>query len=313
MMSKADELGASPSFSAAQRPRSERRRMIEGATGDEREAPHAAAAPPRIVALTDLAHNPYNPRHELRDLQETADSLLEKGQIQPITVVTRSAFLQAHPGQEAAIGSALYVVLDGNRRLGAARLAGIEDLRMDVNDPLATSAADMLESALIANIHREDLTPLEEAETLAELMKVYESQRQVARRIGKSHVWVSQRLALLELTPELQEDLGTGALTVEDGRRIGKLPKPRQAEAAEEAKAERKKPRARGQGGNAVNTRAESAGAREGGNGVNSAGGTVTAAPPVDWSDPAAIAEVLKQRLDPGQLKVLTELLLQSD
>jgi ParB family transcriptional regulator, chromosome partitioning protein len=298
-MAKADELGESESFAAALRPRSDRRQLIDRATGEGGEAPHAASVPPRVVELTDLAHNPFNPRHQLRDLQETADSLLEKGQIQPITVVTRAAFLQAHPGQEDTIGSAHYVVLDGNRRFGAARLAGIEDLRVDVNDALASSAADMLESALIANIHREDLAPLEEAETLAELMKVHGSQRQVARRIGKSHVWVSQRLALLELTPDLQEDLGSGALTVEDGRRIGKLPKPRQAEAADQVRAERRsrEPRARSKGGNGVNTRGE----------------TTTAASTVDWSDPAAIATVLRQQMSPEQLKTLARLLLQSD
>jgi ParB family transcriptional regulator, chromosome partitioning protein len=309
MMSKADQLGESSSFTAARRLRSERRQLIEGVAGRDSETMHADAAPPRILRLTDLAHNPFNPRHDLRELQETADSLLEKGQIQPVTVVTRAAFLHAHPGQEATIGSAHFVVLDGNRRLGAAKLAGLEDLRVDVNDELAGSAAEMLESALIANIHREDLTPLEEAETLAELLKVHGSQRQVARRVGKSHVWVGQRLALLELAPDLQEELKAGALTVEDGRRIGKLPEPRQAEAAQEAKAERarREPRPRRKRGNGVTTDPESG---ESGNGVTTPH-VAALGPTLDWNDLRAVAHVLKGQLSSEQMKALAGILLE--
>ena len=96
MMSKADQLGSSSSFAAAASPRrSTRGNLIAAATG---EAPAPAEA--RTARLADLAHNPFNPRQELGDLQETADSLLERGQIQPVTVVTRQAFLGAHPGQD---------------------------------------------------------------------------------------------------------------------------------------------------------------------------------------------------------------------
>jgi len=301
-MSKADELGVSSSFAAASRPRSARRQMIATATG---EAPKPAmGGPPRVVPVDDLAHNPFNPRVALGDLQETADSLLEKGQIQPITIITRRAFLEAHPDQADALGSASFVVLDGNRRLAAARLAGVDELRVDVNDSLAGSAADLLESALVANLHREDLTPLEEAETLAELVKVYGSQRQVARRIGKSHVWVGQRLALLDLKPELQDELNTGDLTVEDARRIGKLPQEEQTEAAQTAKASRKTgvPRPRGKAAAAGTESAE----RQGGNAVT----PPADGPTLDWDDPAAIAKVLRDRLSAEQRRTLADLLL---
>lgn len=301
-MSKADKLGASSSFAAAARPRSERRQMIANATGEA--TPATPAGPPRTVPVSNLAHNPFNPRTELGDLQETADSLLEKGQIQPLTIITRQAFLQAHPDQATALGTATFVVLDGNRRLAAARLAGVDELRVDVNDSLANSAADLLESALVANLHREDLTPLEEADTLAELVKVYGSQRQVARRIGKSHVWVGQRLALRDLKPELQEELKTGDLTVEDARKIGKLPQEKQTEAARTAKAAREAaiPRPRGKAAVAGSERSGSSG----GNAVT----TPAAPPPLDWTDPAAIAEVLRDRLSAQQRRTLAELLL---
>ncbi|MFF8367086.1 ParB/RepB/Spo0J family partition protein [Rhodococcus erythropolis] len=202
--------------------------------------------PPAQVELKLLAGNPFNPRDELTEIEETAESLRAKGQIQPVTVARRATFLHAHPGQEAQIGEeAEYVVIDGNRRLAAAALAGLTELRIDVNDDLAASAADLLESALIANIHRVDVPPIDQAKAIQELVKVHGSQGQVAKRLGKTPAWVSQRLALLELTPELQEKVETGELKVEPARRIGRLPKEQQAEEAERAINAVKPPRQR--------------------------------------------------------------------
>ncbi|MEU4878322.1 ParB/RepB/Spo0J family partition protein [Streptomyces sp. NPDC021608] len=202
--------------------------------------------PPAAVELKLLAGNPFNPRDELTDIEETAESLLAKGQIQPVTVVRRAAFLRAHPGQEEALGKdAEYVVVDGNRRLAAAGLADLTELRIDVHDDLAGSAADILESALIANIHRVDVPPLDQAKAIQELVKVHGSQGEVARRLGKTPPWVSQRLALLELTPELQEQVEAGELKVEPARRIGRLPKAQQAGEAQKVIAAAKTPRQR--------------------------------------------------------------------
>ncbi|MET9914456.1 ParB/RepB/Spo0J family partition protein [Streptomyces sp. NPDC006476] len=226
--------------------------------------------PPASVTLEALAPNPFNPREELTDIEETAESLRAKGQIQPVTVARRAAFLVAHPGQEEALGEAEYVVIDGNRRLAAAALAGLESLRIDVNDDLAVSAEDILESALIANIHRVDVPPLDQARAIRDLLSKHGSQGQVAKRLGKTAAWVSQRLALLELTPELQEKVEAGELKVEPARRIGRMPKEQQAEAAEEAIRAVKAPRQRrpqsevaapdaAPGVNAVNTSAPQA------------------------------------------------------
>lgn len=201
--------------------------------------------PPAKVELKLLAHNPFNPRDELTEIEETAESLRAKGQIQPVTVARREAFLAAHPGREEEIGDAEYVVIDGNRRLAAAHLAGLAELRIDVNDELAASAADLLESALIANIHRVDVPPLDQAKAIQELVHVHGSQGQVAKRLGKTPAWVSQRLALLELTPDLQEKVETGELKVEPARRIGRLPKEQQAAAAAEVINAVKAPRQR--------------------------------------------------------------------
>jgi len=189
-------------------------------------------APPRqtglaaaTVPLDQLVLNPFNPRRTSgqESIEETAASLRERGQIQPITVVTRKAFLIAHPGQEPALGDARFVALDGNRRLRAARLAGLTGLRVDVNDDLAASASGMLEAALIANIHREDVPPIEEARAIQELLdRVYEgNQAAVGRALGKAPQWVGQRLALLHLTPALQEQVDRKELGVKQARKIG--------------------------------------------------------------------------------------------
>ncbi|WP_046500630.1 ParB/RepB/Spo0J family partition protein [Streptomyces odonnellii] len=199
--------------------------------------------PPAAVELKLLAHNPFNPREELTDVEETAASLKERGQLQPLAVVRRAAFLTVHPDQEEKIGAAEYVVIDGNRRLAAGTLAGLVELRIDVNDALAASAADILESALIANIHRVDVPALDQAKAIQELLAKYKTQEKVAQRLSKSGAWVSQRLALLQLPEDLQEKVESGELKVKDGRRIGRLPKDEQREEAEKALNRVKAPR----------------------------------------------------------------------
>ncbi|MFK0120803.1 ParB/RepB/Spo0J family partition protein [Streptomyces sp. NPDC090994] len=201
--------------------------------------------PPASVPLRELAHNPFNPRDEYTDIEETAESLRVRGQIQPVTVARRAAFLSAHPDQQEQIGEAAYVVIDGNRRLRAAAHAGLTELRIDVNDELSASASDILESALIANVHRVDVPPLDQAKAIQQLVEVHGSQGRVAKRLGKTPAWVSQRLALLELAPDLQKAVETGKLKVEPARRIGRLPKDKQAPAAQKAMAAAKTPRQR--------------------------------------------------------------------
>ncbi|MFJ7159649.1 ParB/RepB/Spo0J family partition protein [Streptomyces sp. NPDC101118] len=230
-MSKADKLGASASFARAQPVNvSSRRAAIAEATG----APTSGVIPPSEVPIEALTHNPFNLREELTEIEEMAESLRVRGQLQPLAVATRMAFMEAHPGQLEGLGRAPYVVIDGNRRLAAAQLAGLTSMHIHVNDSLATSAADILESALIANVHRVDVAPMDQARALQELVDVHGSQAKVAKRLGKTPAWVSQRLALLNLTPPLQEKVETGELKVEPARRIGRLPQEEQAAAAAE-------------------------------------------------------------------------------
>ncbi|MGK4586214.1 ParB/RepB/Spo0J family partition protein [Kitasatospora sp. HPMI-4] len=186
------------------------------ATGRVRRASRAPVA--------SIAQNPLNPRKTIID--ETLDELgasLARRQIVPITVVSRAAFLDAHPEQLKNIGTADFVALDGNRRILAAQRVGLEELRVDLNDDLAATAADLLEASLVANIQREDVDPFEEAQAIQQLLGTVcqGNQAAAARKLGKSAAWVGQRLALLHLTTELQEQTDRGELQLEDARRIG--------------------------------------------------------------------------------------------
>ncbi|MFJ6215368.1 ParB/RepB/Spo0J family partition protein [Streptomyces sp. NPDC092296] len=184
-----------------------------------------AARHPAVLPLTDLAANPENPRSELRELDGLADTLRERGVLQPLGVVTREAFLTDHPQHRDAVGDAPYVVLHGHRRLAAARLAGLTEVPVHVRPDAGRSGED----ALIENVQRDDLTELEQARAIQGLVDAYGySQRELAARLGKSQGFVSQRLTLLRLRPELQQALAAGTLGVEDARRIARLPADRQ-------------------------------------------------------------------------------------
>lgn len=279
--------------------------------------------PPASVPLASLAHNPFNPREELTEIAETAESLRERGQIQPVTVVRRAAFLLAHPGEEDVLGEAEYVVIDGNRRLAAAIEAGLEELRIDVYDALAATDADILESALIANVHRVDVAPLDQANALRQLVAVHGSQGKVAKRLGKTPAWVSQRLALLELTPDLKQKVETGELKVEPARRIGRLPKDKQAAEAKKAIDAPKTPRQRERATaaptpspavNAVNTPAGPKDNEAENHGTVNAVNTEAGAPQglvlAASASPAEVVDALVAFLAPTELSSVTELLL---
>ncbi|GAB3214255.1 hypothetical protein GCM10027294_53130 [Marinactinospora endophytica] len=227
-MSKADQLGNSAAFAAAARPRSARRQVIAQATGE------AAPAGPVVRArLEELVGNPDNPRDTLGDVEEMAESFRARGQLQPVTVVTRADFLAVKPEHAAAVGDARYVVIYGNRRLAAAPLAGLDTLLIHVADSPA-SAGEILSGALVENIHRKNLEPLEEAKAVAELLEIHGSQAEVGRQLGMTRAWVSQRMALLGLRPELKEALRSGRLKVKEARRLGTLPEEEQLTAWEQ-------------------------------------------------------------------------------
>jgi len=175
-----------------------------------------------------------------------ADSLTGKAIIQPRTVVTRDAFLAAHPGHTSDLASVDFVAVDDNRRLAGAKLAGLDDVPVHVDDSLAHDADTLLETALTAAVQHEDLQPLDEARDLQCQVEVHGSQRAVARSLGKSSGWVTQRLALLNLTPELRQAVSEKTIPLDAAHTVGQLPKQQQPSTAEEElkqRADRKRAR----------------------------------------------------------------------
>ena len=219
-MSKADKLGRSASFGAAGRATSARRQLISQAAGE-------APADPSRVPLAHLVGNPENPRESLGELSELAGSLTEHGLLQPLHVLPRRAYVHAHPEHEEAVAEAVFVVINGNRRLAAARQAGLETVAVHVRTPRGEqddSEVTLRAAVLAENIHRQDLHPLEEAREIGKLLGQGLNRSQAAALLGKSNGWITQRLILLDLHPDLQQALKDGELKLAQARELGKLP-----------------------------------------------------------------------------------------
>ncbi|WP_327425659.1 ParB/RepB/Spo0J family partition protein (plasmid) [Streptomyces sp. NBC_01527] len=217
-MSKADRLGAGASFGQTQTI-SARRAAINANTS----APTEGAPPPVKLPVDLISLNPDNPRSELGDLTDLSASLRDHGQKTAISIMGRFAYLEGNPGREHDLEpDTKYVVIDGNSRLAASREAGLTEIKVMLDDDLGSNPDEMLESALVANIHRQDLDHLDEAKALAQLLKVHGTQEALAARLHRSQGWVSQRLALLTLTPELKQRLQSGDESAALLRRVGK-------------------------------------------------------------------------------------------
>ncbi|MEU3902086.1 ParB/RepB/Spo0J family partition protein [Streptomyces sp. NPDC045251] len=254
-MSKADQLG-SGRFGGGVRHVSARRQAVAMATG----VPTDGVAPPGELAVGRISLNPDNPRSSLGDLTDLAGSLKTHGQKQAITVMNRDAYVKANPEREADLEpDTAYVAIDGNTRLAAAREVGLATVKVMVSDDQGSTSEELLESALVANIHRQELDELDEARALERLLTIHGSQTALAKRLHRSQGWVSQRLALLNLSPELQARIGQEPVDLL--RAVGNKPTEQQQTALEELKAERarkeaqrggpqeEKPPARVQGG----------------------------------------------------------------
>jgi ParB family chromosome partitioning protein len=223
-MSKADQLGAGR-FGGNGQSVSARRAAIAAATG----VPTDGVAPPTKLSPHHISLNPDNPRTSLGDLTDLEGSLRDHGQKTAITVMNRDAYVRANPAREAHLEEdTTHVVVDGSRRLAASRDAGLPLVKVMVDDDQGDDDDELLESALVANIHREDMDPLDEARALERLLHIHGSQRALAKRLHRSQGWVSQRLALLGLTPELANALEQKTENVDLLRAVGNKPKEQQ-------------------------------------------------------------------------------------
>jgi ParB family transcriptional regulator, chromosome partitioning protein len=233
MSKKADQLGAGR-FGGSAKPVSARRAAVAAATG----VPTEGIAPPTELPTNRISLNPDNPRSSLGDLTELAGSLSTHGQKQAITVMNRDTYVKANPDHESELEPEThYVVIDGSSRLAAAREVGMATVKVMVSDDQGSTSEELLESALVANIHRQDLDELDEAKALNRLLAIHGSQTALAKRLHRSQGWVSQRLALLNLTPDLQSRIGQEPIDLL--RAVGNKPATEQETVLEELKADR--------------------------------------------------------------------------
>lgn len=166
----------------------------------------------RTVPLREIEPDPGQPRKTFPEesLSELADSISQHGLLQPIAVRPQS------------MGG--YRIVAGERRWRACRLAGLTEVPVIILD---VSDQEAMELALIENLQREDLDPIEEACGIRELMDRCElTQEQAARRLGKSRSALANSLRLLNLPPEALELLKAGKLTAGHAKAILGLPSP---------------------------------------------------------------------------------------
>lgn len=157
------------------------------------------------VPVDRITTNPDQPRNRFDDdsLEELAASMKEVGVLQPIVVT----------GDEGG-----YVLIAGERRWRAAKRAGLAVIPAVVRENTGTST---LVEALVENVQRQDLTPLEEAHAYQQLLENYGmTQEQVASRVGKSRPAISNTLRLLQLPVEVQEMVDAGELSAGHARAL---------------------------------------------------------------------------------------------
>ncbi|GGM92660.1 chromosome partitioning protein ParB [Thermus composti] len=156
------------------------------------------------LPLAAIRPNPHQPRKRFSPeaLEELAQSIREKGLLQPLLV---------RPKGEG------YELVAGERRYRAAQMAGLQEVPALVRD---LSDREALELALVENLQREDLSPLEEARGYQALLEMGLTQEEVAKRVGKARSTVANALRLLQLPLEVQEALEAGAITAGHARAL---------------------------------------------------------------------------------------------
>jgi ParB family chromosome partitioning protein len=166
----------------------------------------SAASGLREIPVEAVRPNPNQPRSHFDpdDLDELAQSIREHGILQPVLV------------SEQPDGT--YQLITGERRWRSAQMAGLNTLPAIVKE---VSSQASLEMALVENIQRRDLNPLEEALAFRQLLDEHGlTQDQLAQRLGKSRVSVTNTLRLLQLPPAVQDALGAGTITEGHARAI---------------------------------------------------------------------------------------------
>ena len=157
------------------------------------------------IPITDIRPNPEQPRRgfEPASLQELADSIRMHGILQPLLV------------REGLAG---YELIAGERRLRAAEIAGLTEVPVIVHPGSGGRLEERLELALVENLQRTDLNPMEEARAMQRLLRDFGlTQEALAERLGKNPVTIAQRVRLLGLPEPAIKAIETGAITAGHG------------------------------------------------------------------------------------------------
>ncbi|MGM9946401.1 MAG: ParB/RepB/Spo0J family partition protein [Lysinibacillus sp.] len=157
------------------------------------------------VAVSKLIVNPFQPRKIFNDeaLQELAESIKEHGIIQPIVVRKKEK---------------KYEIIAGERRFRAAKLAGLKEVPAIVKE---MTEQQMMEVAILENLQREDLTPIEEAEAYSSLIENLNfTQDMLAKRLGKSRPHIANHIRLLQLPEDVRKLMNEGVLSMGHGRAL---------------------------------------------------------------------------------------------
>ena len=167
------------------------------------------AADPARISIYKIEPNPLQPRKQFDELelQALADSIAANGLIQPLAL--------------RRLPNGYYQIIAGERRWRACRLAGLEEVPAVI---LEADDQKAMELALIENLQRQDLNPVEEALGYQSLMQDYAlTQEQVAQQVGKSRPAIANALRLLQLPEEILDSLAGGALSAGHARALLQL------------------------------------------------------------------------------------------
>jgi ParB family transcriptional regulator, chromosome partitioning protein len=178
--------------------------------------PRDERVPAQEVPIEDVVPNPHQPRMSMdpAKLQELTDSILTYGIIQPLLVAEV-------PGQD---GRPVYQLIAGERRLRAARAAGLISVPVTIRQ---STPQELLEIAIVENVQRADLNPLEEAAAYQRLQDEFGlTQQQVAERVGRSRTAIANTIRLAELPADIQASISSGEISEGHGRALLGLKEP---------------------------------------------------------------------------------------
>ena len=177
------------------------------------------------LGIDELQPGRYQPRLQLREesLGELAESIREQGVLQPLIV-------RVVPASHAESGSKTYEIVAGERRWRAARLAGLSTVPVIVRELTDQSA---LAVALIENLQREDLNPIDQARSMSQLIDEFDlTHDEIAKALGRSRASVTNFLRLLDLADDVKDAVVSGSIDMGHARALLPLDHAQQVELA---------------------------------------------------------------------------------